>query len=93
MPTRETLAGDGRAALFDDPKTVRLALDLGDRIPPHSHPDHTIVCLVVEGRLRVELDDEPTDLSANDLLRFDGGKDIAVEALSDARAVLFFAPA
>lgn len=93
MSSRETLSGDGRVVLFDHPRTVRLALDLGERIPPHSHPEHAIVCLVVEGRLRVELDGEATDLSANDLLRFDGGRNIAVEALSDARAVLFFAPA
>jgi redox-sensitive bicupin YhaK (pirin superfamily) len=93
MPTRATLAGDDRTVLFDRPKTVRLALGAGERVPPHSHPGETVVCHVAEGRLRLELDGDPYDLAADDLLRFEGARDIAVEALADARAVLFFAPA
>ncbi|MFC7139126.1 cupin domain-containing protein [Halosimplex aquaticum] len=86
------LEGDGRGVLFEgEPKTVRLALDAGDRVPPHQHPDRDIVCYVVDGELEMTLGDETVDLVSGDAARFSGDQDISPEAREDSVALLVLA--
>ena len=86
------LAGDGRGVLFDgEPKTVRLALDAGDEVPPHRHPGRVIVCHVLEGEIAMSLDDDTLALGAGDVVRFDGDQDISPAAETDAVALLVLA--
>ncbi|ELZ22663.1 cupin 2 barrel domain-containing protein [Halosimplex carlsbadense 2-9-1] len=89
LPDRE---GDGRGVLFEGaPKTVRLALDAGDRVPPHRHPDTEIVCYVVDGEVEMTLGDETVDLAAGDAARFSGDQDISPKAREDSVALLVLA--
>ncbi|QPV63362.1 cupin domain-containing protein [Halosimplex litoreum] len=89
LPDRE---GDGRGVLFGGaPKTVRLSLDAGDRVPPHQHPGTEIVCYVVDGALDVTLGDETVDLVAGDAARFSGDRDISPRAREDSVALLVLA--
>lgn len=93
MPeTADLDASFDRERLLDDPKVVRLPLDEGDSIPPHSHPGETIVCYVARGAIELVLDDDPHRLDAGELLRFDGGRQIAVEAVEASLAMLTFVP-
>jgi quercetin dioxygenase-like cupin family protein len=86
------LAGDGRSVLFEGaPKTVRLALEAGDRVPPHQHPDREIVCYVVDGEIEMTLGDETVELAAGDAARFSGDQDISPRAREDSVALLVLA--
>jgi len=86
------LDGDGRGVLFEGaPKTVRLALEEGDHVPAHRHPDTAIVCYVIEGRLDVTLGDETVELVAGDAARFSGDQDISPAAQEDSVALLVLA--
>ncbi|WP_436911605.1 cupin domain-containing protein [Halosimplex marinum] len=86
------LDGDGRGVLFEGaPKTVRLALDAGDRVPPHQHPDREIVCYVVDGEIEMTLGDETVELAAGDAARFSGDQDISPRAREDSVALLVLA--
>ncbi|WP_267643791.1 cupin domain-containing protein [Haloarchaeobius amylolyticus] len=73
------------------PRVVRLALEAGEEMPEHSHPEETIVLHVLSGELDLRLDGEPNHLGAGELIRFDGERDIQPRALSDTVALLFFA--
>ncbi|MFB6141546.1 MAG: cupin domain-containing protein [Halosimplex sp.] len=87
------LDGEGRGVLFDAPKTVRLALEAGERVPPHRHPDEEIVCYVVEGELELTLGDDTVELRAGDVARFAGDQDISPAAREDSVALLVLAEA
>lgn len=96
MPTETATLADledrPRVRLFDgEPRTVRLALEAGDGIPPHRHPDREIVLHLLEGRLSLALDDEEYALEAGDVARFDGTREIALDALADSVALLVLA--
>jgi len=79
---------DGRKPLFEgEPHTVRLALDAGESVPPHQHPDRDIVCHVLQGEIAMTLGEETHHLEAGDLARFDGDQDISPTAESDALAL------
>ena len=94
MVERATLhGGTDRERLFDSPRTVRLGLAAGDAIPPHSHPGTTIVLSVAQGHLAVYLGDDTHHVAADELLRFDGDRDISLEALEDSVALLVLAQA
>jgi quercetin dioxygenase-like cupin family protein len=86
------LDGQGRATLFEgEPRTVRLALDAGEEIPPHRHPERDIVCHVLDGRIEMTLGEETHDLAAGDIARFDGEQDISSRAVEDSVALLVLA--
>ena len=86
------LDGDGRGVLFEgEPRTVRLALDAGETVPPHEHPGRDIVCYVLDGELTMTLDGVDHALEAGDVLRFDGDQDISPTAETDAVALLVLA--
>lgn len=76
----------------DPPRTVRLALDAGQGMAPHSHPGESVLFHVLEGELTLRLDGTRHDLSAGDLIRFDGDREVAPRAETDATALVVFAP-
>jgi quercetin dioxygenase-like cupin family protein len=81
------------ASVFDgsDPRVVRLDLAAGDEIPAHRHPETTVVCHVLAGRVELTLGDATHDLSAGDVARFAGDQPIAPAAVTDATALLVLA--
>lgn len=82
-------AYEGTARPFDgdgEPDVVRLGLDAGESVAPHSHPDRRVVFFVVDGRFEVRLDDETYRVGAGDCLRFDGECEIAPRATDDGPA-------
>lgn len=97
MPEHVTLTDpteEPHAELFETPRprAVRLSLDAGQSMPAHTHPESDVLIHVVEGRMTVELDGEPYEAAAGDLLRFDGRREVAPRAETDAVAVVTFAP-
>lgn len=88
------LEGQPHANVFPDkePKTVRLTLDAGGAVAPHSHPDREIVLYLVEGTVELGLGTETHDLSAGDIARFDGDQEISPRAVEDATALIVLAP-
>ncbi|TYL36465.1 cupin [Natronococcus pandeyae] len=90
--TLEELEGSSRVQVFDgEPRTIKLALDAGERIPPHQHPDRQIVLHLLEGRLRLTVGDDDHEVEAGELVRFDGDQEISPEALEESTAVLVLA--
>lgn len=89
----DELTGRPHATVFDDPpRTVRLALAAGDSVPEHRHPGEWVLIHVVDGELTVRVDDDAHVLSGGDLLRFHGDEPVAPEAVTDAVALVTFAP-
>jgi quercetin dioxygenase-like cupin family protein len=86
---------DGRphAHVFpeSEPRTVRLELDAGERVPTHQHPDRDVVCHVIDGELDVTLGDSEVTVSAGEVARFDGAQDISPEATEASTALLVLA--
>lgn len=81
------------ATAFDDPpRTVRLSLDAGEGVAAHSHPGEWVLLVVLEGRLDVRLDDDTHALSAGEMARFSGDREVEPEAVEDATALVVFAP-
>ena len=74
--------------LFDDPTTVRLSLAEGNEVPPHSHPDRTVVFYVVSGKFDVRLDGESHTLTEDEALRFDGDREVSPRAVEDSEALV-----
>lgn len=93
MTTVETLAaleGEPHATVFPgaEPKTVRLALEDGDEIAPHTHPGRDVVFYLVEGAVVLTVGDESWDLDADDIARFDGDQEISPRALEESVALV-----
>lgn len=83
----------GRTPLFEGgPRTVRLALEAGDEVPPHRHPDRDVLFHVLEGEVALTLGDETLRLSPGEVVRFDGGRDISPRAETDCEALVVLAP-
>lgn len=93
ITTLEDLTATPHASPFSgtEPKVVRLALESGERIEPHRHPERQIVLYVLSGRIELQLGDETHELDSNDLARFDGRQDISPEALEASEALLVLA--
>lgn len=80
---------DGRAVVFgESPRTVHLTLAADESIPAHRHPDSDVVFYLRSGRLDLRLDEETHRLSEGDILRFDGGREIAPTAVEDSDALV-----
>jgi len=89
----EDLQAEPHAEAFDGPpRTVRLELGEGDRIPPHTHPDTRIVLHLLSGRLSLDVGEETVALAPGDVARFGGDREISPLAETDATALLVFAP-
>lgn len=82
------------ANLFPDaePKTIRLSLAAGDRVPTHRHPDRRIVLHLFEGTIELTLGDIVHELEAGDVVHFDGDQEVSPQAVTDATALLVLAP-
>ena len=81
------------AAVFESgPKTVRLALDAGDGIAAHTHPGKDVLFHVLDGEMEVALDGDPSTVATGEVLRFDGEREVAPTALTDASALVVLAP-
>lgn len=93
LTTLDELTDEPHAEIFDEPRprAVRLRLDAGQRIPPHSHPGTNVVFHLVEGRVELTLDDETFELKPGDLARCSGDRRISPEALEPSTAVIVFA--
>ena len=78
--------------VFDDgePRTVRLQLEAGERIPEHRHPESDVVFHLLSGSLELSLDGEPYELVEGDLVRFDGDREVSPHALEESTAIVVF---
>jgi len=74
-----------------EPAVVRLALEAGERVDPHRHPDRRVVILVRSGLIELTLDDEQYTLEADDLIRFDGRREVSPAAVEDSEALVLLA--
>ena len=74
------------------PRTVRLSLSAGDRVPEHRHPEREIVLCLLEGTVERTLGDAVHGLENGDVIRFDGDQEISPRAVTDATALLVLAP-
>lgn len=74
------------------PRVVRLQLDPGESVPPHTHPESDVVIHVVEGEMELSLDGESYDLEAGQTIRFSGLREVSPEAKTEAIALVVFAP-
>jgi quercetin dioxygenase-like cupin family protein len=96
MPEQATLAelpATSHARPFEagEPAVVRLALDAGERVDPHTHPDRQVVLLLQTGVLDLDLDDETHRLEAGDVIRFDGRREVSPRAVEDSEALVVLA--
>ncbi|WP_435101336.1 cupin domain-containing protein [Halarchaeum sp. P4] len=92
--TLADLEGQPHANVFPDtePKTVRLTLEEGEAVPSHTHPGRDIVLYLVEGTVELELGEDTHEVSAGDVARFDGERDISPRALEASTALIVLAP-
>ncbi|WP_435066658.1 cupin domain-containing protein [Haloplanus sp. C73] len=91
--TLSELDGERHANVFPDaePKTIRLTLDAGEAVAPHTHPGREIVFYLVEGQVELRLDDETHELAAGDVARFDGEREVAPRAIEASTALIVLA--
>jgi quercetin dioxygenase-like cupin family protein len=95
ITTVDELSDTPHAEIFDEhrPRAVRLELEADERVPPHSHPGTDVVLYLVSGDLELSLDGETYDLSAGQIARFGGDREISPRACEPSTAVVVFAPA
>lgn len=93
--TLNELTKTPHAEVFDErhPRTVRLQLNTGERVPPHTHPGMNIVLHLVSGHLKLSLDDEIYDMKPGQLVRCSGEREISPYAIEPSTAIVVFAPA
>jgi len=88
------LDGEPHADAFPgrEPKTIRLSLEAGERVPEHEHPDRTVLFHVLEGAMDVALDGDSHRVEAGEILRFEGESTVRPTAVEDAAALVVLAP-
>lgn len=86
----DELDGQPHANVFPDeePKTVRLTLAAGEEVAAHSHPGRDIVFHLLEGEIELQLDDRTHEVTAGDVARFDGDREISPRAVDDSTALI-----
>jgi quercetin dioxygenase-like cupin family protein len=91
--TLDELDGQPHANVFPDaePKTIRLTLDEGEGVAPHSHPDREIIFYLIEGTVELQLGDQTHELTAGDVAHFDGDQEIAPRAVEKTIALIVLA--
>ncbi|MGM0718766.1 MAG: cupin domain-containing protein [Halobacteriota archaeon] len=89
----DDLEATPHARPFDagEPSVIRLALDAGESVDPHTHPDHEIVLYLRSGAVELDLDDETHSLEAGDVVRFDGRREVSPSAVEDSEALIVLA--
>jgi uncharacterized protein (DUF2249 family) len=93
--TLDDLEGDPGAPLFpgEEPKAIHLTLGPNERVDRHDHPGRDVLFLVRSGDLRLTLDGDSYGLSAGEVVRFDGERDVAPRAgEAGATALVVLAP-
>jgi len=90
----EALEATPHADVFEErsPRTVRLELDAGERIPPHRHPESRIVMHLLRGELELSLGGKVHVIEPNDSVRFRGDQEISPSAVEYSEALLVFVP-
>jgi len=88
------LDGEPHADAFPgrEPKTIRLTLEAGERVPEHEHPDRTVLFHVLEGAVDVALDGDPHRVEAGEVLRFEGESAVEPTAREESVALVVLAP-
>ena len=88
------LDGEPHADAFPgkEPKTIRLSLEAGERVPEHEHPDRTVLFHALEGAIDVALDGDTRRVEAGEILRFEGESTVRPTAVEDAVALVVLAP-
>lgn len=86
------LSGDPAEVFAGEPRIVRRRLDADEGIPGHSHPGETVVVHVLSGRLSLDLDGGEHGLAASELIRFDGARTVAIEAVEDSAFLVILVP-
>jgi quercetin dioxygenase-like cupin family protein len=88
------LDGTPHATVFpgSEPKTVRLALAAGERVPPHRHPDRDVVLFVRRGELELGFGEATHRLEAGDVVRFEGEREVAPRAVTETAALVVLSP-
>lgn len=81
------------AAVFpgDEPKTIRLVLDAGERVDPHRHPGRDILFYLVDGAITLHLGADTFELEGGDVARFDGEQEISPVATEASTALVVLA--
>lgn len=89
----DELTAHPHARPFDpgEPTVIRLALEAGERVDPHDHPDRQIVLFLRRGELDIDLADETYRVEAGDVVRFDGDQDISPYARENSEALIVLA--
>jgi len=92
--TLTELEGEPHANVFpsDEPKTIRLTLADGEEVPSHTHPGRDVVFYLLEGAVELHLGEETYELTADDIARFEGEREISPRALEDSTALIVLAP-
>jgi quercetin dioxygenase-like cupin family protein len=85
--------GTPHAQLFpeSEPKTIRLALEEGERVEPHRHPDREIVFYVIDGTIELQLGSESHEMETGNIARFEGDQDISPLATQESTALIVLA--
>lgn len=94
ITTVSELTDEPHAEVFEEqrPRTVRLRLDADESVPEHTHPGRDIVVHLLEGELELTLDGESHGLSAGDLIKFEGEREVSPRAVEPSTAVIVLAP-
>ena len=88
-PVGKVLADEGKVFENGHGKVVRKALKKGEKIDKHNHEGEDIIFNVMQGAIKVTLNDsEVHELKAGDTLVFNGKNFIAGEATDDALVVI-----
>lgn len=96
MTTRTSLSaleGTPHANVFpeNEPKTIRLTLEAGESVPPHTHPDRDIVFYLIDGEIELLVGDNELALAGGDIARFAGEQEISPTATTDSIALIVLA--
>jgi quercetin dioxygenase-like cupin family protein len=96
MPEQTSLdeldaAPHARPFAAGEPMVIRLALSADERVDPHTHPDREIVLHLRSGRIELDLDDETYELDSDDVIRFDGQRELSPYAVEDSEALIVLA--
>lgn len=89
----DELDGHPHANVFpeNEPKTIRLTLDKGEKVASHSHPGREIVFYLIDGAIELKLDDQTYELRAGDVAHFEGEQEIAPSAVEESTALIVLA--
>jgi quercetin dioxygenase-like cupin family protein len=94
ITTLDELTDTPTAPVFEagSPRAVRLSLDPDESVPPHRHPEATVIFHLIEGQITFSVDDEPSELDAGDVARIEGDRRVSIQARTSSRALIVLCP-